>query len=419
MWPHGIYLSNVTFGNKTHFVCLQPELCCVQIYALGRSFDILQKLTARARVRGSGRGLTWLRRWIAHAGTDGRTETEPGTDICRRQVINIVRAALIPGQESQMWREKLMFCVAFVRRVSIIGHRTAVAQKKLSKETFCGSSRTVFFSFKWTKNILSNPTRWRWAQYDMHWCQINWPPSGVLWFIVISLLKHTGDTLVNLPLPRQQKIEHTCQHAACSHLPCTCTQCTIHRALGDHTGNLGMMIKRLAVMNKTIWLALWFVALMIATLSSTSSVWHVHTFHPFLIPIWIKWVSGIMWLRVLKESGSLRLEVFGTVLRSCCSSEKPSLICGSLTSAAFRGILQLNQNSDFVHVGKTTQILRNDNVWNPKICSHSPSLVPYLPNKSGGSEVISHFEALPGGTLYPTMISWTGMKRRDEHPSSS
>lgn len=64
MWPHGIYLSNVTFGNKTHFVCFQPEPCCVRIYALGRRFDISQKLTARAWVRGSGRGLTWPRRWM-------------------------------------------------------------------------------------------------------------------------------------------------------------------------------------------------------------------------------------------------------------------------------------------------------------------------------------------------------------------
>lgn len=126
----------------------------------------------------------------------------------------------------------------------------------------------------------------------------------------------TGDTLVNLPLPRQQKIEHTCRHAARSHLPCTCTRCTINPALDDHTGNLGVMTKRLAAMNKRVWLALWFVALMIAMLSSTSSVRHVHAFHSFLIPIWIKWVSGIMWWRALKESGSLRLDVFGTVLLS-------------------------------------------------------------------------------------------------------
>lgn len=156
----------------------------------------------------------------------------------------------------------------------------------------------------------------------------------------------------------------TCSQA-CSHLPCTCTRRTINHALDDHTGNLRVMTKRLAVMNKGIRLALWFVALMIAMLPSTSSVWHVRAFRSFLIPIWIKWVSGIMWLRALKESGSLRLDVFGTVLRSCCSAEKLPLSCGSLTSAAFRGILQLAQKRDFVHVGKRTQILRNDNVRKP------------------------------------------------------
>lgn len=88
----------------------------------------------------------------------------------------------------------------------------------------------------------------------------------------------------------------TCSQA-CSHLPCTCTRRTINHALDDHTGNLRVMTKRLAVMNKGIRLALWFVALMIAMLPSTSSVWHVRAFHSFLIPIWIKWVSGIMWLR--------------------------------------------------------------------------------------------------------------------------
>lgn len=83
---------------------------------------------------------------------------------------------------------------------------------------------------------------------------------------------------------------------------------------------------------------------------------------------------------------------FGTVLRSCCSAEKLSLICGSLISAAFRGILQLTQNKDFCQV------------------SHPPSLAPDSPHKCGGSEVNlgparPHCEALPGGALYPTMIS--------------
>lgn len=114
MWPHGIYLSNLTFWNKTHFVCLQPKMCIVRIVPWKRCLifcRIWQEQHECEEVGGvwlcwGGTGKEVCTCWLTCA--DGRTGR--GTDISRPAVINIVKAELIPGVMFMNVEVKLVIC---------------------------------------------------------------------------------------------------------------------------------------------------------------------------------------------------------------------------------------------------------------------------------------------------------------------
>lgn len=172
----------MTFGNKTHFVCLQPELCCVQIYALGRSFDILQKLTARARVRGSGRGLTWLRRWmhmLAHSCRRTHRDRTRDRSFQTARVTNVEGKAIV----SRCFCQARLYYRASHRCSSEKAQQGDILSRQMDPLAQL-ESQLSFFLFNGYRTFYQNTHVD--DELSMTWTR-------------------TGDTLLNLPLPCQQR----------------------------------------------------------------------------------------------------------------------------------------------------------------------------------------------------------------------
>lgn len=128
-------LSNLAFWNKTHFVCLQPKMCDVRImqWKWYLIFCRIWQWEHECKEVG-GVWFCWgetERGNYAGSLLQMDRQREPGTDISRLQDINIVKAGLIPGQESWIWRGKWWyFNVPFVSCVLIMRDCTLVDQEK-------------------------------------------------------------------------------------------------------------------------------------------------------------------------------------------------------------------------------------------------------------------------------------------------